>query len=98
MTTPLSTSGAFWGYRTDLVDKPIESIEQLLEPRFKGKLCVPFPVNLTGLLMLTLTKSGQPVAAVCVFGAEMRLRGAALHSSRSQTANAACDISTPPAV
>jgi putative spermidine/putrescine transport system substrate-binding protein len=54
MTTPLSTSGAFWGYRTDLVDKPIDSIEQLLEPRFKGKLCVPFPVNLTGLLMLTL--------------------------------------------
>ena len=54
MTTPLSTSGAFWGYRTDLVDKPIESIEQLLEPRFKGQLCVPFPVNLTGLLMLTL--------------------------------------------
>ena len=30
------------------------AIEQLLEPRFKGRLCVPFPVNLTGLLMLTL--------------------------------------------
>ncbi len=54
MSVPLSTAGAFWGYREDLVDKPIESIEQLLEPRFKGKLCVPFPVNLTGLLMLTL--------------------------------------------
>jgi putative spermidine/putrescine transport system substrate-binding protein len=54
MTVPLSTAGAFWGYRTDLVDKPIESVEQLLEPRFKGKLCVPFPVNLTGLLMLSL--------------------------------------------
>lgn len=54
MTTPLSTAGAFWGYRTDLVDKPLESVDQLLEPRFKGKLCVPFPVNLTGLLMLTL--------------------------------------------
>ena len=54
MSVPLSTAGAFWGYRKDLVDKPIESIEQLLEPRFKGKLCVPFPVNLTGLLMLTL--------------------------------------------
>jgi len=54
MSVPLSTAGAFWGYRTDLVDKPIESVEQLLEPRFKGKLCVPFPVNLTGLLMLTL--------------------------------------------
>lgn len=54
MSVPLSTSGAFWGYREDLVDKPIESVEQLLEPRFKGKLCVPYPVNLTGLLMLTL--------------------------------------------
>jgi putative spermidine/putrescine transport system substrate-binding protein len=54
MTVPLSTAGAFWGYRTDLVDKPVESIDQLLEPRFKGKLCVPYPVNLTGLLMLTL--------------------------------------------
>src|SRR3984893_10903466 len=54
VSVPLSTTGAFWGYRTDLVDRPIESIEQLLEPRFKGKLCVPFPVNLTGLLMLTL--------------------------------------------
>lgn len=41
-----------------------------------------------------LTKSGQPVAAVCVFGTEMRLRGAALRSCRSQTANAARDIST----
>jgi putative spermidine/putrescine transport system substrate-binding protein len=54
MSVPLSTTGAFWGFRSDLVDKPIESIEQLLEPRFKGKVVVPFPVNLTGLLMLTL--------------------------------------------
>jgi putative spermidine/putrescine transport system substrate-binding protein len=54
VTVPLSTAGAFWGYRTDLVDKPIESIEQLLEPRFKGKLCVPVPVNLSGLLMVSL--------------------------------------------
>ena len=54
MTVPLSTCGAFWGYRTDMVDKPIESIEQLLEPRFKGKICVPYPVNLTGLLLVSL--------------------------------------------
>jgi DNA-binding IclR family transcriptional regulator len=33
-----------------------------------------------------LTKSGQPVAAVCVFGTELRLRGAKLRSCRSQTA------------
>jgi putative spermidine/putrescine transport system substrate-binding protein len=54
MTVPLSTAGAFWGYREDLVDRPIESIEQLLEPRFRGKLCVPVPVNLSGLLMVSL--------------------------------------------
>ena len=54
MTVPLSTAGAFWGYRTDLVDRPLENIEQLLEPRFRGKLCVPVPVNLSGLLMLSL--------------------------------------------
>jgi putative spermidine/putrescine transport system substrate-binding protein len=54
ISVPLSTAGAFWGYRTDLVDKPIENIEQLLEPRFKGKICVPYPVNLTGLLLVTL--------------------------------------------
>src|SRR3954471_10130965 len=34
MTTPRSTSGRFWGYPTPLSKKPIESIEQLLEPRF----------------------------------------------------------------
>jgi putative spermidine/putrescine transport system substrate-binding protein len=55
MTVPLSTAGAFWGYRTDLVSgTPIESIEQLLEPRFRGKLCVPVPVNLSGLLLVSL--------------------------------------------
>jgi putative spermidine/putrescine transport system substrate-binding protein len=54
LSVPLSTAGAFWGFRTDLIDKPIENIEQLLEPRFKGKICVPFPVNLTGLLLVTL--------------------------------------------
>jgi putative spermidine/putrescine transport system substrate-binding protein len=55
MTVPLSTAGAFWGYRTDLVSgAPIESIEQLLEPRFRGKLCVPVPVNLSGLLLVSL--------------------------------------------
>lgn len=54
MTVPLSTAGAFWGYRTDLVDKPIESLDQLLEPRFKGRIAVPYPVNLTGLLLVSL--------------------------------------------
>ena len=54
ISVPLSTAGAFWGYRTDLLDKPLENLDQLLEPRFKGKICVPFPVNLSGLLLVTL--------------------------------------------
>ncbi len=54
MSIPLSTSGAFWGYREDLLKEKLTSIEQLLEPRFKGQICVPYPVNLTGLIILTL--------------------------------------------
>lgn len=54
MNVPLSTAGAFWGFRNDMVDAPIERIEQLLEPRFEGKIAVPYPVNLTGLLIVSL--------------------------------------------
>ena len=63
MTVPLSTAGAFWGYRTDLVDRPIESVEQLLEPRFRGKLCVPVPVNLSGLLLVSLAMQRAAMSA-----------------------------------
>jgi putative spermidine/putrescine transport system substrate-binding protein len=54
MNVPLSTAGAWWGYRKDLLDKPFRTVEELLEPRFKGKIVVPFPVNLTGLSMVSL--------------------------------------------
>lgn len=53
MTIPLSTAGAFWGYREDLLPGGFNSIEDLLKPEFKGKLVVPYPLNLTGLLIVS---------------------------------------------
>lgn len=53
MTIPLSTAGAFWGYREDLLPDGFDSIEDLLRPEFRGKVCVPYPINLTGLLIVS---------------------------------------------
>ena len=50
-SVPLSITGTFWGYRSDLVGKPITSIEQLLEPKFKGQICMTDPINHTGLAL-----------------------------------------------
>ncbi len=53
MTVPLSTAGAFWGYREDLLPNGFDSIEDLLRPEFRGQLCIPYPINLTGLFIVT---------------------------------------------
>jgi ABC-type Fe3+ transport system substrate-binding protein len=52
-TLPLSVTGAFWGYRTDLVKKPITTLEELLEPRFKGQLCMTDTTNHPGMGLTT---------------------------------------------
>ena len=53
MSVPLSTAGAFWGYREDLLPGGFNSVEDLLRPEFKGKLCVPYPIGLTGLFIVS---------------------------------------------
>ena len=53
MTVPLSTAGAFWGYREDILPEGFTSIEDFLKPEFKGQLCIPYPINLTGLFIVT---------------------------------------------
>lgn len=53
MTVPLSTAGAFWGYREDILPEGFSSIEDFLKPEFKGQLCIPYPINLTGLFIVT---------------------------------------------
>jgi len=53
MTVPLSTAGAFWGYREDILPDGFDTIEDLLRPEFRGQVCIPYPVNLTGLFIVT---------------------------------------------
>ena len=53
LTLPLSITGAFWGYRSDLVKKPITTLDELLEPRFKGQLCMTDTTNHPGMGLLT---------------------------------------------
>jgi putative spermidine/putrescine transport system substrate-binding protein len=40
VTVPISLGGAFWGYRKDLTPFPIKKMEDLLDPRLKGKVVV----------------------------------------------------------
>jgi putative spermidine/putrescine transport system substrate-binding protein len=60
-SVPLSITGTFWGYRSDLVKTPLTSIEQLLEPRFKGQLCMTDPINHTGegLISFAIQRGGD---------------------------------------
>ncbi len=40
ITVPLSVSGTFWGYRKDICPFPITKMDDLLDPRLKGKVIV----------------------------------------------------------
>jgi putative spermidine/putrescine transport system substrate-binding protein len=37
---PLSVGASYWGYRKDLVNKPIRELSDLLDPSLKGKICL----------------------------------------------------------
>jgi putative spermidine/putrescine transport system substrate-binding protein len=54
VTVPFGVASAFWGWRNDLLDKPFGSLEELLEPRFKGKICAPDPIMHTSLFLISL--------------------------------------------
>ena len=51
---PYSLGGFYWGYRKDLVEKPIRKIEDLLDPSLKGKIILPPPNHNTGCVILTM--------------------------------------------
>lgn len=46
---PMSVTVASWGYRKDMVDRPVTSFNDLLEPRFKGKVCMRNATSYSGL-------------------------------------------------
>lgn len=58
---PRSLTAAIWFYREDKVPFPITKVEDLLDPRLKGKICFPVPTlnNNLQMLMLALHKGGD---------------------------------------
>ncbi len=42
INVPISHSGRYWGYRSDKCPFPIKKHEELLDPRLKGQICVPY--------------------------------------------------------
>lgn len=49
VVAPMSVSVTSWGYRKDMVDKPVTSLKDLLDPRFKGKVCMRSATSYSGL-------------------------------------------------
>ena len=61
VAAPRSLAAYFWGYRSDTVPVRIERVEQLLDPKLKGRICWPGPnINAsTQLLSLALANGGD---------------------------------------
>jgi putative spermidine/putrescine transport system substrate-binding protein len=54
VNVPRSLGGKFWGYRTDISPIKIEKMEDLLDPRLKGQICWPDPIQDTNIQLITL--------------------------------------------
>lgn len=53
---PHFAGGVTWGYRADLVDKPFTSLEELLEPRFRGKIGLRSLSSWSGLPLVSMAR------------------------------------------
>jgi putative spermidine/putrescine transport system substrate-binding protein len=51
---PISLGACYWAYRKDLVSFDFNEVEQLLDPRLKGLVCLPNITKGTGLILVTL--------------------------------------------
>jgi putative spermidine/putrescine transport system substrate-binding protein len=51
---PYSVAGIYWGYRKDMVDIEIKSIEDLLHPSLKGKICITSPTLQSNMTVLSM--------------------------------------------
>jgi|RhiMethySRZTD1v2_1073278.scaffolds.fasta_scaffold452845_2 putative spermidine/putrescine transport system substrate-binding protein len=58
LAVPHYASTVCWGYRKDLVDRPIESLSELLEPRFKGRIGFRDPNSWSGLPLVSIALEG----------------------------------------
>ncbi len=51
---PYSLAAFFWGYRTDLVPFEIKTLDDLLDPRLKGKICISNTSKFNGLIQVSM--------------------------------------------
>lgn len=65
---PRDINPHLWGYRSDLTPFPLTRIEDLLDPRLRGKIVFPAPVLNTGTQMISI--------AVALGGSEKQLEPA----------------------
>jgi putative spermidine/putrescine transport system substrate-binding protein len=58
IAVPHCASAVCWGYRTDLVETPINALSDLLEPRFKGRIGFRDPNSWSGLPLVSIALDG----------------------------------------
>jgi putative spermidine/putrescine transport system substrate-binding protein len=51
---PYSLAAFYWGYRTDLVDFEIKEMNDLLDPRLKGKICISSTSKFNGNIQVSM--------------------------------------------
>jgi putative spermidine/putrescine transport system substrate-binding protein len=54
VTAPTDVSNVFWGYRSDMVKKPIRGFKDLLDPSLKGLIMLRTPASYTGLHFVSM--------------------------------------------
>ena len=54
VTAPLNLAALMWGYRSDLVKKPITNLKDLLDPSLKGLIMLNAPVSYSSLQIVSM--------------------------------------------
>jgi putative spermidine/putrescine transport system substrate-binding protein len=54
IAAPMNVANVMWGYRTDMVKKPIRNLRDLLDPSLKGLVMLRAPLSYTGLQFVSM--------------------------------------------
>ena len=54
---PYSLAGAYWGYRKDLVKKPIRDVQDLLDPSLKGQIIMPAADGINNMCVISMARA-----------------------------------------
>jgi putative spermidine/putrescine transport system substrate-binding protein len=53
---PRSLAGQYFGYRSDIAPKKLETVDDLLDPALKGQICWPHPITMSTLQIVALAR------------------------------------------